>query len=337
MALSVAKGEVAMAVAESLYACLDDNWGGRSVCRALARRILAVASRRVGLVAAALVTVAALGFPSQARAGDAPGRLTDNVEAIAREHCDGPVVWARYVATSADAAARLLGKSPRQLQEGTPDRVYLVVMRGDFSKGRSDFSRDYAGARRGPYLAFLYWHDGDYWNVSDFTLLRRPVPMESAGVPRTIESFALAHPSLQRASEYALLGLVFFGPAVLLLVCAVLCAWRRRSAWPYVLAACVAVAVACWQVFGALMSVSSELSGQPWDPAFHGFKFAVLAVVVGVDLTAAVVAWQARPRAEAASRTSASRVAVNSAGVAWLVLAAALYVVSWYFVASSGE
>lgn len=319
-------------MAESLYAGLDDNWGGRPLCRALTRPMLAVVSRRVALVAVALVTVTALSFPSQARACDAPGRLTDNVEAIAREHCDGPVVWARYVATSADTAARLLGKSPRQLQERTPDRVYLVVMRGNFRLAS-------AGEGRAPCLAFLYWHDGDYWNASDFALLRRPVPMDSAGVVQTIESFALAHPTLQRASEYALAGLVFFGPAVLLLVCAVLCVWKRHSAWPYSLAACAAVAVACWQVFGAVMSVWRQLSGHPWDwdPVFHGIKFAVLAVVVGVDLAAAVVAWRARPRAETASRASAGRVAIPSAGVAWLVLAAALYVLSWYFVASSGE
>lgn len=305
-------------------------------CRAGVHLVPASAARRAALVAAALVTVAVLGFPSQARAADEPGRLTDNVEAVAREHCEGPVVWARYVSTSADTAAGLLGKSRGQLFEGTPDRVYLVVMHGDFSKGRSDFSRDYTGAKRGPYLAFLYWHDGDYWNASDFTLLRRPVPLESAGEPQTIESFALAHPALQRASEYALWGLVFFGPAVLLLVCAALCVWKRHSAWPLVLAACVVVAVACWQVFGALMSVSRQLSGQPWDPVFHGIKFAVLAVVVGVDVAAAVALLRARPRA-ATGEAGSGRVAIPSAGAAWLIVAAVLYVLSWYFVASSGE
>ena len=113
----------AMAMAESLYAWLDDNWGGRSVRRALVRLILAVVSRRAALAAATLVTVAMLGFPSPALAADAPGRLTDNVEGIARDLGHGPVVWARYVTTSAEEAARLLGTSRRQLQEGTPDRV----------------------------------------------------------------------------------------------------------------------------------------------------------------------------------------------------------------------
>ena len=75
----------------------------------------------------------ALCLPSQALAADAPGRLEDTVETIARQHAEGPVEWARYVATSADTAAGLLGKSRDQLFEGTPDRVYLVVMHGDFS------------------------------------------------------------------------------------------------------------------------------------------------------------------------------------------------------------
>ncbi len=285
--------------------------------------------RRAVIVAAALTVLSAFGLPSQARA-DAPGRLTDNVEALAREHCDGPVVWARYVATSADTAARLLGTSRRQLQEGTPDRVYLVVMRGDFSLAAD---REV----RAPYLAFLYWHDGEYWNASDFTLLHRAVPLESAGTPRTIESFALAHPTLQRASEYALAGLVVFGPAVLLVACAVLCVWRRGAAWPFVLAACAAVAVACWQVFGALMSVRDQLSGQPWDPVFHGIKFGVLAVVVGVDLAAAVALLRARPSTAAVGQVGGGRVASHRAAAAWLVLAAVLYVLSWYFVATTGE
>jgi len=292
-------------------------------------RVSAAAVCRATLLAAALTFLSAIALPSQARA-DAPGRLTDNVEAIAQEHCDGPVVWARYVATSADAAARLLGTSRRQLQEGTPDRVYLVVMRGDFRLAS-------AGEGRAPYLAFLYWHDGEYWNASDFTLLQRAVPLESAGTPQAIESFALAHPMLQRATEYALAGLVVFGPAVLLVTCAVLCAWRRRSAWPFVLAAGAVVAIACWQVTAALLSVWRSHTGWQWDPVFHGIKFGVLAVVVGVDVAAAVALLRARPRTEAAGQAGVGRVASPRAAAAWLVLAAALYVLSWYIVATTGE
>jgi hypothetical protein len=281
------------------------------------------------IVAAALTVLSAFGLPSQARA-DAPGRLTDNVEAIASEHCDGPVVWVRYVTTSAGTAARLIGKSRRELHEGTPDRVHLVVMRGDFSLAAD---REV----RAPYLAFLSWHDGEYWNASDFTLLHRAVPLESAGTPRTIESFALAHPTLQRASEYALAGLVVFGPAVLLVACAVLCEWRRGSAWPFMLAACATVAVACWQVTAAVLSVWSPHAGWQWDPVFHGIKFGVLAVVVGVDLAAAVVLLRARPSTAAVGQVGGSRVASHGAAATWLVLAAVLYVLSWYFVATTGE
>lgn len=297
--------------------------------RAGANLMAVAAVRRTALVAAVLTVLCALSLPSQARA-DAPGRLTDYAEAIAREHCDGPVVWARYVATSADAAARLLGTSRRRLQEGTPDRVYLVVVRGDCRLASE-------GEGRAPYLAFLCWHDGEYWNASDFTLLHRAVPLESAGTPRTIESFALAHPTLRRASEYALAGLVVFGPAVLLMVCAVICVWRRGVAWPFVLAACAAVAVACWQVTAAVLSVWSPHAAWQWDPVFHGIKFGLLAAVVGVDLAAAVVLLRARPRAEVDGQAAAARLAAPKVGAAWLVLAAALYVLSWYFVATTGE
>lgn len=93
------------------------------------------------------------------------------------------------------------------------------------------------------------------------------------------------------------------------------------------------MAVACWHVFGALMSVRDELSGQPWGPVFYGIKFGVLAVVVGVDVAVAVVAMRARPRAQAARRAGEGRVASPGVGAAWLVLATARYVLSWYFLA----
>ena len=216
------------------------------------------------------------------------------------------------------------------MQEGTPDHVYLVVMRGDFHLAS-------AGEGRAPYLAFLYWRDGEHWNAADFTLLREAVPLESAGTPQAIESFALAHPTLQRASEYALAGLVILGPAVVLVACAVLCAWRRRSAWPFVMAAGVAGAVACWQVASAVLSVWSPHRAGQWDPAFHGIKFAALALVVGVDLAAAGAVLRARPRAEAAGQAVVGRVVSPKAAAAWLVLAAALYVFMWYIVATTGE
>ena len=291
------------------------------------RFVLLVAPRYVALLAAALILATALGLPSRALAADAPGYLEHNVETIAREHAEGPVEWARYVATSADAAAGLLGKSRAQLFEGTPDRVYLVVMHGDFSM-------DVTGVKgRAPYLAFLYWRNGDYWNLSDFTLLQRPVAMRSAGVPQTIESFWLAHPALYRAWEYALAGLFWFLPAVLLAACAVLCARRRRSGWPYVLAACVAVAVAAWQTYLALHSVA----GQSWDPVFHNVKLGVLAVVVSVDLAAALVLLRSRSRLQAAGQAGADHPTSQRAGLVLLGVAAALYVASLPWLAASGD
>jgi hypothetical protein len=308
------------------------GWGGAEtsrhhpVNRYPGRFVRVVAPRRVALLAAALMLVTAFCLPSQARAADAPGRLEDTVETIAREHAEGRVEWARYVATSADAAAALLGKSRAQLFEGTPDRVYLVVMHGDFSL-------DVTGVEgRAPYLAFLYWR-GEHWNASDFTLLQRPVAMRSAGVPLAIESFWLAHPTLSRGWEYALAGLVWFLPAVLLAASAVACSWRRRSGWPYVLAACVAVAVAGWQTYLALYSVA----GRSWDPVFHGVKLGVLAVVVSVDLAAALVLLRARSRLQAAGQARADHPASLRTGLVLLGVAAALYVASLLWLASTGE
>jgi len=293
------------------------------------RCVLAVASLRIAWLAAGLMVVTTLGFPSQALASDAPGRLEDNVEAIAQQHAKGPVEWARYVETSADTAAGLLGKSRDQLFEGTPDRVYLVVMHGDFSKAHSDFSKDYTGAKRGPYLAFLYWHDGEYWNATDFALLKRPVPMRSAGVPQEIESFALAHPTLDRAWKDALAYLLWFGPAVLMAVSAVLCAWKRHSRWPHLLAACVLVVVAAWQTYATAASVL----GRPLDAAFLAVKLGILAVVVCVDLAAAFALLRVRSGVGAADQTGAWLFS----GVLLLVVAAALYVPSFYVLATTGR
>lgn len=289
------------------------------------RCVRGVAPLCVCLLAAALLVVTTLGFPSQTLADDAPGRLEDNVESLAQQHAEGPVEWARYVETSADTAAGLLGKSRDQLFEATPDRVYLVVMHGDFSKGHSDFLRDYTGPKRGSYLAFLYWHDGQYWNATDFTLLKHPVPLRSAGVPREIESFALAHPTLNHVREDALAYLLWFGPAALIAVSAVLCGWKRHSRWPYLLAACVAVVVAGWQTYVTVDSVA----GRPWDPVFHGIKIGILAVVVSVDLAAAFALLRARSGLGAAGQTAAWLFA----GLLLLVVAAVLYIPSLYVLA----
>lgn len=279
---------------------------------------------------AALLTVAmalaALLFPSPVVADDAPGHLDDTVVRIAEQHAHGKVEWVRYVALSADEAARLLGKNRGALFVDTPDRVYLVVMKDDFSLPGGD--RDL----RSPYLAFLYWGGGGDWTGTDFTLLREPVALESVGTPQELRPFGLVHPTLQDTLDGALALIMVFGPAVLLAVSAVLCAVKRRSGWPYTLAAVSAVAVAVWQVFVAVGSVR----GQSWDPAFHGIKFGVLAVLVAADLLAAITVLRRRPRAAEADAEGAGHRAPRY-GIALLAVAAVLSVLMWYPLATTGE
>ena len=62
-------------------------------------------------VTAGLMIMTALGFPSQALAGSAPGHLGGDLETNAQQHAKGPVEWARYVEAYADTAAGLLEKS----------------------------------------------------------------------------------------------------------------------------------------------------------------------------------------------------------------------------------
>ena len=200
------------------------------------------------LLLTAVMALAGLWLLPQALAAEPPGQLDDVVVVIAEQHARGDVQWARYVATSADAAADLLAKRRSELEEGVPDGVYLVVMRGDFSLQEDAGRRGGASEGRASYLAFLYWNDGQYWNMSDLTLFGHAVPLESVGTPQALRPFALVHPTLDKALDYLRAILVVLGPAVLLALCAVLCAQRRRSAWPYVLAAGVAVAVAGWQI-----------------------------------------------------------------------------------------
>jgi len=293
------------------------------------RLALAIAAVRVAVLMAAVLAIAtACGVPSQALAADVPdGDIGHLVMTIARQQAKGPVVWARYVVTTPDTAARLLGKSRDQLDGGMPDRVYLVVMRGDFSL-------EGMGKGRAPYLAFVYWPIGDTWNASDFTLRQRPVPMSDAGVPHDIESFWLAHLTLDRARVVALALLFWFLPVVLLVVSAVICARTRRSRWPFALAACVAAAVAAWQIY---LMVSS-LAGRSWDPVFDGVKLAILVVVVSVDLAAAYALLRLWSRSEAPGPACAvGRLPGLRAGVVLLVVAAVLYLVTLPGLASTGS
>ncbi len=290
----------------------------------------------VALLAAALTVAAVLGLPSQALAADAPEGLGDMVTRTAQEHATGSVEWARYVATTRDEAAGLLCKSPDELYEGLPERVYLVVMHGDFGLSSPMPPPDVTeGAReeQGPYLAFLYWRAGDSWGASDFTVLQDPVPMDTAGVPQTIEPFALAHPILGRAWEYALAGLFLFLPTVLLVASAVLVARKRHRRWSLAPAAGVAIAVAAWQTYVMLRSVA----GQSWDPSFHGVKLGVLVVVVSVDLAAALVLLRTWSRLGTGGQRRADGAGWFRAGIWLLVVAAVLSVVSLPLLVTTGE
>ena len=289
------------------------------------RRALAGPSLCLALLGAALAAVLSLGLPSQALAADTPGNLEGMVAMVVRENAHGPVAWARYVETTPDVAAELLGKRRGQLFEDMPEQVYLVALRGDFSIP--------GGEGRAPYLAFLYWRSRDTWEATDFTLLERPVPLRDAGVPHAVAPFALTHPTLDRALRGALVALFWFLPPLLLVTSAVLVGWKRRSRWAYATAACVAAAVAIWQASETLLS----MSGQSWDPGFHGIKLAVLAVVLTVDLAAVILLLRRRSRLGPAGEADAGRQPRLSAGALLLVMAAVLFVLSLPWLATTGE
>jgi hypothetical protein len=282
---------------------------------------------RLALPAAALAIALALALSAaaQALAADAPESLDEIVTMIAQQKVGTPVS-ARYVVTTAEAAAALLGKSRDQLFAGTPDRVYLVVLHGSFSMQDG-------GQGSGPNLAFLYWPGGGTWQATDFTVLQDPVPLRSLGTPQAIEPFALVHPTLNRVWEGAQAFLFWFLPPLLLVVSAVLCAWKRRSGWPSVLAACAAVAVAAWQSY----LTAHSMAGRSWDPLFHGIKLGILAVAVIVDLTAAVVLLRARSRLDGAGEAQAGRSAWLRGGLLLLIAAAAISVASLPWLGTTGE
>ena len=119
----------------------------------------------------------------------------------------------------------------------------------------------------------------------------------------------------------------------LLALSAAVCAWQRRSAWAYVLAACVATAVAAWQTYILLHS----MLGHSWDPVFHGIKLGILAVVVCVDLAAVYVLLRSRSRLEAVGQARAGLPAWLHSGFLLLVVAAALSIASLPWLATTGE
>lgn len=288
--------------------------------RELAGRLLCLV-----LLSACLTLALSLGLPSQALADAPPGNLEGMVAMVVRENADGPVAWARYVATTPEVAAELLGKRRGQLFGDMPERVYLVVLHGDLAMPGSEEGR-------GPYLAFLYWRSRDTWEATDFTLLERPVPLRDAGVPHAVRPIALTHPTLDRALRGALVALFWFLPPLLLVTSAALLAWKRNARWPCTLAACVAAGTAVWQ---AAITMGS-MAGQSWDPGFHGIKLAVLAVVLGVDLAAVILLLRRRSRLGPVDEADTGRQPRLSAGALLVVVAAVLYVPSLFWLATTG-
>ncbi len=241
----------------------------------------------------------------------------------------------QYVSATADEAAELLGKRRDELDEDTPERIYLVVMRGDFRlpamKPPPGSGQDGA-AEEGPYLAFLFWRSDDVSTASDLTVLQEPVPLSPVGEPRPFEPFALMHPTLQAVLDGLWVFVYVFLPAVLLALSAVLVAWKRRLRWPHLFAAAVALVVAAWQTYILLNS----MSGQSWDPFFHGSKLAILAVVVSVDLAAALALLKARSKLTANDEGRVVSTPWTAVGLPLLALATLLYLASWHWLATTG-
>lgn len=287
--------------------------------------VLSFTPPRLVLLATVLLLAVALWLPQPGVAA-ARSNLEGMVTSVVRDNARGPVSWARYVETTPDLAAGLLGKRRAQLSEGVPEHVYLVVLHGDFSlPGR--------GERRAPYLAFLYWPSRDTWEATDFTLLERAVALRSVGLPQSVAPFALRHPTLDRVLLRARVFLAWFAPPLVLVVCAALCLWRRRSRWPWALALLALVAVGAWQTLITLWS----LAGQTWDPSFHGVKLAVLAAVLAVELTAAYLVWRRRSLLGTAAEVAAKPRPGVASAVILLLAAAAIYVPSLPWLASTGE
>ncbi len=322
-----------MANLESVVAPACGDGGGDPGRGDVIRSLLAPLSLAL---LAGLTLAMVLGLPERALAVDAPEGLDDMAVTVAGTYDSWSVESVQYVSTTADEAAALLGKRRDQLDEDTPERIYLVVMRGDFRlpamKPPPGSGQDGA-AEQGPYLAFLFWRRDDVSTARDLTVLQEPVQLGSVGEPRALEPFALMHPTLQAVLD-GVWGFSFvFLPAVLLALSAVLVGWKRRLRWPHLFAAAAALVVAAWQTYILLHS----MSGQSWDPVFHGIKLAILAVVVSVDLAAALALLKARSKLTANDEGRVVSTPWTAVGLPLLVLATLLYLASWYWLATTGE
>jgi hypothetical protein len=126
-------------------------------------------------------------------------------------------------------------------------------------------------------------------------------------------------------SELLLGGLVWLLPTALLVVSAVLVSRQQHRRRPCQFAACVALAVAAWQV--CLLVISLAGPGSP-GPFLLAVKLGVLVVVVVVDLAAALLLLRSRSRLEEGEPESVQAPRRFGADVLLLVIAAACYVVS---------
>lgn len=135
------------------------------------------------------------------------------------------------------------------------------------------------------------------------------------------------------ASEYVLAGLSWFLPAALLVASAVLVARRRDARRSYLFAACVAFAVAAWQVYLLVIS----LAGPPSQGSFLlVVKLGVLVAVVGVDLAVVLLLLRSRSRLEEGAPRPVRAPRRFGTDVLLLVVAAAVYVVSMPLLVMTG-
>lgn len=247
-----------------------------------------------------------------------PQTLIDSAERIAEEFGGGSgLAWARYVPTTKTQAAPLLARPQDVLDAQVPEQVYLVVLRGAF--------RDRLSAEKGEYLAYIFWEADGSAHAAGFTVSEEPFAMKSVGVSRPLHLELVTSPPSTPLSDYLVILLYFFLPPVLLVAGAALCAWRRRCGWPYVLAACLALAVAAWQSW---LTVSSISGWGGRDPTFHGIKLGILAVVVLVDLAAAAMLLVARRRREMLTTEADGHLNRRHVSLLLLVMAAIAYLVA---------
>jgi len=273
----------------------------------------------IALILVLIATIAPLACrTAPAAAQRPPEALIDSAERIADEFGGGSgLAWARYLPTTKAQAAPLLARPQDVLAAQVPEQVYLVVLRGVF--------RDRLSGEEGQYLAYIFWETDGVVHAAGFTVSEEPFAMKSVGVSRPLHLELGTSPPSTPLSDYLMIVLYFFLPSVLLVAAAALCVWRRRCGWPYVLAACLAVAVAAWQSWLTVRSISGWGG---WDPTFHGIKLGILAVVVLADLAAAATLLVARRHRKALAAGANGRLNRRHVSLLLLVMAAVAYLVA---------